>query len=261
MARRRSARPFRFTAPRIAPFFAAVLRRLPGWVAGAAPLVVVAVGFTLGGRAEAFRVREVRWPAGASLRQALPPVAGQPIFAVDLQEVQRSLEAANPGFREIRVSRVLPSTLLIETWERRPLAQVRLGKYYPIDEHGFILKDGEAKPLQALPLLEGVDSAGARLVPGQTSRSARLQAALALCERLHRERWLSGHALTSLDMRDPRRLSCVLDGTIETKLGALEQLDQTLPRLRMVLSSVDARQMARPKSIDVRFTDPVIVPE
>ncbi|MBI4355141.1 MAG: FtsQ-type POTRA domain-containing protein [Candidatus Omnitrophica bacterium] len=260
MARRRARRAPAFKPPTLSPLLRVAARCLPTMVAGSTPLIILAAGFFLAGRAEPFRVKEVRWPSGATLRQATPSLTGVPIFAVDLQELQRRLEAANPGFQQMRVSRLLPSTLVVETWERHPVAQVRLGNYYPVDVHGFILKEGNTKPIEQLPLLQGVEGGG-RLVPGQSARSQRLQAGLKLCERLSRERLLSGHVLSSLDVADTERLSCVLDGTINTKLGSLGGLDQALPRLQMVLSSVNAQQMGRLKSIDVRFTDPVIVPE
>ena len=103
-----------------------------------------------------FRVDEVlvvgRLETSAKdLLDAMPFTRGAAILALDLGEAKRRVEAL-PWVRRATVERMLPSTVLINVEERRPLALwQRGGKFVLIDNEGEVI--GHTRPRRYADLL------------------------------------------------------------------------------------------------------------
>ena len=224
--------------------------------------VVLACGWTAGrsiATSDAFRITDVRIPAGSRLRVPVSSLKGRNLWTVDLAALEADLKAQQPHLKRVRVIRLLPRTLGLEVVERVPVAQLFLSGWHPVDADGYILPQAGLAPLKQLVILKGVDSPKQPLKVGHANTNARLSRALQLMEQLHRSPLLVGHRLTTVDIADPAQLTFVIDENVEIRCGDDTQLASHLRRLRTVLQQV-ARHGLEVRYIDLRFPDPVIGP-
>jgi cell division protein FtsQ len=82
--------------------------------------------------------------------------AGMNILAVNLSVARRRLQA-DPWIAEVRISRVLPSTIVINIREHTPLAIVDWGDCFLINSRRAIFKRVESTDPASLPVISGVD--------------------------------------------------------------------------------------------------------
>ena len=251
----------------IIPALVAACGRVLRWLL-VHPQWLLALGLVAGGgwglcrfvsRSEAFRVREVRVPPKSLLKVPAASLLGRNIWAVDLEALARDVKAQQPHLKRVRVIRLLPQTIQIETLERTPVAQVLLRGWHPVDRDGYILPASAAVPANQLVIVKGVENPKAPLAPGKLNSSERLQRALQLIEQLRASPWLAGHRLTVVDVADPQQVNFVIDQDVEIRCGSQAQLTQDLKRLRTVLQQL-AKHGLGVRYIDLRFQDPVIGP-
>lgn len=208
--------------------------------------------------ASAFTVQRVQEPALPGWRRTIP-VEGRSLLHVDIRALAAQLAQANPQMKHLRVTRQWPATLRIEGVARRPVAQLRLREFFPVDEEGFVFATGTGAPAPALPIVDGVEQRGQRLVPGTIVATSRLQLALHVLELLRAAPSLEGEVVTLLNAADPQQLIFRLQRGIEVRVGAADELPRALERLGPVLAKLEANELT-PQYIDLRFGDPVIGP-
>lgn len=75
-----------------------------------------------------------------------------------------------PGVKDVRLEKVLPSTLKVEVFPRIPKAYVYRGSYYLVDEEGQVIASFASLPDDSFPVLEDED--GFRQAYQQKIRSA-----------------------------------------------------------------------------------------
>lgn len=209
---------------------------------------------------DAFKVTEVRLPPNSTLKVQKSSLIGRNIWAVDIHGLARDLKAQQPHVKVLRVVRALPQTLQVETVPRRPVAQVLLRSWHPVDREGYILPSSGPAPAENLVILRGVEDPKAPLAPGKAHAGERLQRALKLIDQLRGSSWLSGHQLSVVDAADPEQITFVLDQGVEVRCGSQARLTQDLKRLKTVLQQVAKHEM-NVRYIDLRFQDPVIGPK
>jgi cell division protein FtsQ len=103
------------------------------------------------------------------------------IFAVDLGELRRELEQWHVLVKRVTVSRRLPGTLIIDLYERHPVAQLLAPKGRLIDSQGLILPARNDPRFWLMPIITGVKDAG-ELQIGATLDDELAQGALKLLE-------------------------------------------------------------------------------
>ncbi|MBI3325043.1 MAG: FtsQ-type POTRA domain-containing protein [Candidatus Omnitrophica bacterium] len=262
MARRR--RPSRRMAgllPRLGGLAAAGLR----WFGQRAGLVLpptlatgaLVAGCLLAARSEAFRVTDIRLPATPSFKLT-EPVIGQRLWDVDLSSLAASLHRQQPQLAHVRVTRVLPNTIAVDVTPRVPVAQVRLAQWYPVDDEGFILPQGDSAPNPQLITITVAEDAKAPMKPGQQSANPRLLSALRVIG-LVRSAPEPAFQVVAIDARDLRQLNLVLEHDIQIRCGGEAELPAQLRRLPGVMKIV-VKDPSAVRYVDIRFADPVIGP-
>lgn len=163
---------------------------------------------------------------------------------------------ADPMIRTARVTRRIPSTLIVDVVERHPIALVPTPTLVPIDAHGMRLPIDPAVHHLDLPIMESVDppAPGARLLP---KRSRRLAAEVG--------------RLVEADTAFHQMLSVVSETSDQTvrarwsnpPVEFLLRLDTPPRKLReglVVLADALGRDPGHPPSvIDLRYADQVVV--
>ncbi|MEW6076406.1 MAG: FtsQ-type POTRA domain-containing protein [Thermodesulfobacteriota bacterium] len=133
--------------------------------AGLVVLLAVSIGFVYGYaffiRSDCLRINDVQ-VKGLSLldREAVVHRAGiatgMNIMAVNLSVARRRLQA-DPWIADVRISRVLPSTIVIDIREHTPLAILDWGGSFLINSHREVFKRLEPTDPSALPVISGIE--------------------------------------------------------------------------------------------------------
>ena len=184
---------------------------------------------------------------------------GENLIHLDLVNVQEVIKRNHPEFKEVRVHRVLPDRVEILLKRRTPGAQVFFSRYVQIDKDLVVLPGSSTAPFRNLTVIEGAPRPRLGLFVGTVLNDGVTQKAFRLMEEIKRRQILKKHALTRVDIRDPKNFSIFVDGSIEIRIGnnhfieRLKILDQTLKSL--------ALDPAKIRYIDLRFDDVVVGPK
>jgi len=110
-----------------------------------------------------------------SIRTVADIGAGVNIFKLNLADVAGKLKVV-PMIKEARVTRVLPSTVLITVTERRPVGLLHTGDgFIEVDEEGIFLRHSGAG-VPGIPIITGVKAD--LPYPGEAIKAERLEDAL-----------------------------------------------------------------------------------
>ena len=216
-------------------------------------------GYALWGyieRAEAFRISRVQFPPRSDLMLS-EPLLGENLLKVDLRRLSQTLKNQQPALKEVRVVRQLPNTLRIEPVSRVPAAQVKLDRWYPVDDEGFVMPQAETEPFEHLIRIVGVDRAAVR--PGQENDEARLKLGLRVAATVRRAPFSISRRILEVNVSNPQQIRFLMEGDTEVRCGAEAELEAHLQRLRAALKAI-SRQSLDAQYIDVRFHEPVVHP-
>jgi cell division protein FtsQ len=202
-----------------------------------------ALGFAVGD----IEVEGRRTTHPSEILDALKARAGAPIFAVDLEQAKRRLEAL-PWVRSALIERRLPDTIYVRLAERQPLALWQHGgKIELIDRDANVIPVVRLDRFANLPMVVGEDAA---------------RHALALVGMLASEKALATRVSAAIWIGD-RRWNLRIDNRIDVllpekgaaaawaELARLEEKDAILKR------NVEAVDLRLPDRLVLRMTAPV----
>lgn len=181
---------------------------------------------------------------------------GENLIQLDLVAVQQVIKRRHPEFKEVRVRRVLPNRIEILLKRRTPVAQVAFSRYVQVDKDLVVLPGSSTAPFRNLTIIEGCPLPKGGLAVGASVADSATQRALRLMDAIKRSNILRKHALTKIDIADPRNVTLIVDGAIEIRIGnshfveRLKILDQTLKNQEL--------NPAKVRYIDLRFDDVVV---
>ena len=163
--------------------------------------------------------------------------AGVNLFAVDLEDVRRSLLSV-PLVQDVLVQRVLPDELRVDVTER--VAVARFGPddlSYPmaIDRYGVVL--GRTSRSPNLPLITGPGTS--RYRPGQEAGEQPIRDALLVLDILERSHGLTRLVpIEGIDVGNPRYLLLRLKTGQTVRLGR-ENMEERLRKLAVWIQNAD----------------------
>ena len=181
---------------------------------------------------------------------------GENLIQLDLVNVQQVIKRNHPEFKEVKVRRVLPNAVEILLKRRTPVAQVAFSRFVQVDKDLVVLPGSSTTPFRNLTIIEGSPLPRAGLFVGVMVADDGTQNALRLMEIVKRSKILRKHALTKVDIADPRNISLIVDGTIEIRIGNSHYLE----RLKILDQTLKSQELdpAKVKYIDLRFDDVVV---
>jgi len=225
-----------------APVFNRFFKPGPSWkvVAGIIVLLVVSTCFVSGYgvfvRSDCLRVKDVQVEGASVLsREAVIARAGiEPgtnIMAVNLSVARKRLQA-DPWIAEVRISRVLPSTIMIGVKEHEPVAVMEWGDGFLINSRREVFKRVESTDPVSLPVIIGVDYSDLNMAG--RSVSPVLNAALDAVETAA----IIGRQVPGMRIgkviadRDTGLTLCALDAVNEVRLGFDDDHDNYLKKFQ-----------------------------
>ena len=181
------------------------------------------------------------------------------LHQINLSGLKQEVLKNHPEFKSVVVKKVLPNTLRIEIETRRPVAQILLGQYFPVDSDGRILPAPKNLADPGLPVIKGMTLEVTDLKVGREYRSNRLIKALTLLAAIQSTQVVSPSQIAVIDVMDHNSIDFYLKNGIQVKIGK-EDFPERLKVLSRVLSHSTLPQ-DQIRYIDLRFDDPAIGPK
>jgi cell division protein FtsQ len=183
------------------------------------------------------------------LEQVEASLRGSPILSVDLAEARAELEAS-PWIRSVRITRDLPSRVIIEIEERQPLAWFAGsdGRFRVIDADAVVIAVLDGQPIEYLGIAAAVapDLEAGEAAPGS------LRAAAQLIRSLPDE---VARLVTALAVSEVGELSMTLTSGTEVRFGLPDDLQGKLVALVVVLRRQDVADL---RVIDLASGQPTV---
>lgn len=203
---------------------------------------------------ESFRVKGLRILTLDEVKKHVKIPVGENIFLADISET-RALLSDLPMVKEVRISRSLPSTLVVNITERKEIAVLLLKEdSMLIDEEGYIINPPERRDLllelpdtTELPIIEG-------LAPDWVSPRHKLKNSLGLdiASLLFELKELIAPKRIKVNLSNKEGVMLLLDDYLKVKMGDPKKMKEKIGTLKAILSDIkDARSNL--EYIDVRF--------
>jgi cell division septal protein FtsQ len=233
-------------------------KRLKWLAIGLGAVAVVIAALAVAG-SSLFEIKDISvegavYSRGDRLDAVIAELDGANVLRVDTDEIERRLEAI-PWVADARVTTDFPDGATVEVAERTPVIayQGTDGQYRVLDEHGRVLAVLAGQPVAYLvldtPTGEGPNlDAGAFAPPGYQS-AARLVPAL--------DDGLRPQVSAISAAADGSDLRLTLNGVVEVRFGAAENLRDKLVRLQTALTDTDPENVPT-ELIDVSTRDIVV---
>jgi cell division septal protein FtsQ len=218
-----------------------------------------------------FKIKEIK--VSQSNVMDLSYLEGQNIFGIDLKRESRYISELHPHYRQIRMVRILPDCLYVHFIARKPVALVKLYRYFYVDDE-FALFDAPVQiEANDIPLILGLETKIFGPRPGTRYNIKELRLALDIINQVKRNRILKGHRIRRIDMINPASASIFLvvppktqessgtkfiagESLLEAKLGE-DNIRDRIEILAGLFAQVK-NDIYNIKYIDVRFKEPVI---
>ncbi|HRZ41004.1 MAG TPA: cell division protein FtsQ/DivIB [Candidatus Omnitrophota bacterium] len=203
-----------------------------------------------------FNVREiVKTPSLQHVdSQYLDHIVGRNIFRVDLDAIQRRVQAQYPSIDNLRIVRQLPNRIQVAAQKREPFAIAMIARSEAVlDVHGVVLEDRPAA-FRTLPVIIGADDI-VSASPGDRLRSRKLGLALKILKTMQEHPYLTSIKVRTMDVSNESKILLALDGYGDVMMDRY-QVEQKLEQLGILLSqpNVDLKNISY---IDLRFQTPI----
>ncbi len=125
---------------------------------------------------------------------------GRNIFSLDLKQEARRVFLKCPDCRKVRLTRVLPNSLVVDFLKRKPAALVKFYKDFAIDEQGVLFEpDSTVQSLQ-LPVIYGLETKIFAPQAGMNYRRLEFSLALSIIKEFKANPAFGGFSLTRIDV-------------------------------------------------------------
>lgn len=198
---------------------------------------------------------------------------GENIFAIDLNKESRYLSEAYPNYRRISLVRILPNRLGVQCILRKPLAFVKLYRYFCIDEDSVLFDISEQLEETQLPIISGLETKIFGPKSGKKYNIKELALALNIIKEIERNRALRDYKIKIIDVQLLSNASIFISPALiasnysadksttgskylEVKIGQEEP--QTKINILANLLTQAKNDISNIKYIDLRFKEPVI---
>ncbi len=214
-----------------------------------------------------FRVADVMVKENVQLD--LSYLKGQNIFALDLRKESRCLSESNPAYKKIRLVRLLPNRIFVDFLRRKPLAYVRLYRYFAMDEDFALFDRDTSGEMIDLPVIIGLEKKILAPRAGEKYNIPELVCSLLIIRESKLISGLKDYKIRLIDLSNPGYISVFIPLSsnsadyaqqryrdLEVKIGREDKRAKLV-----ILASLLVRaknELVRIKYIDLRFQEPVV---
>jgi len=192
-----------------------------------------------------------------NVKKLMGSVLGRNTLELDLEKIGDRIQA-HPWIRNVEVRRELPSRLLINVAERRPVAIADIGSMWLVDEDGVLLLKIESAAVWGLPVLTGIQAPEGEAALGATIDPDSVGVALSALSELDGYSLFGKNPIGGVNFSDGERLEIFFKDTPTRVLTLRNGWTDEAERLRVV--DYILRKKEEPvKTINLMFADKVIV--
>jgi len=224
-------------------------------------ILALAIGYTLHfiRQSPYFKIKEIVSRDSISV-EPLSYLKGKNTFSVQLRKESIYISQFFPEYKSVRLYRLLPNRLFVDFVKRTPVAQVKLYRYFNIDDDGVFFY-GQAPQEVLLPQITGLETKIFGPKPGRKYNVKELLCALNIIKEINKNRRFKNYTVKRVDVANPASATIFIPisgakETLEVKLGADNIKDKVALLSSIILAA--KKELANIKYIDLRFKDPVI---
>ncbi len=198
---------------------------------------------------------------------------GRNIFTLDLQEEQLRALQLYPVCKKIKLIKILPNRVFVDFIIRKPVAYLKLHKYFYVDEDGMLFDIPVSLEQFDLPVISGLQTKISGPKTGHKYNIKELAVALCILKKISGDNALKGLRLKMVDVVELTNTSFFLLMSlplsnytagkmtapleiIEVKIGQ-EDIGDKIDILGSLFAQ-EKNDWANIKYIDLRFKEPVI---
>lgn len=196
---------------------------------------------------------------------------GRDIITIDLRKEHSHISRVYPGYRRVKLIRILPDKIFVDFLARKPIACVQLYRQFCIDDDFVLFDFPDQKALFALPVITGLETKIFGPKQGTRYNLKELAAAVEIIADSNKDKYLKNLRILEINMKDPANASFILEAPdnftdlrknlrgvvfFEVKIGQ-DNIGDKINLLANLLAQ-SKNGLADIKYIDLRFTEPVI---
>lgn len=206
-----------------------------------------------------FNIKEVFSREGIAA-EPFSYLKGKNIFGVQLRKETMYLSQFFPEYRSVRLFRLLPDRIFVDFIKRLPVAQVKLYRYFSLDQDGVFFSSSE-QPDQGLPVITGLETRIFGPKPGKKFNVKELSLALNIVKEINKKKLFKSYPVKKIDVASPS--SALVFVYLSNKPDLLEvrlPQENVKDKVDMLSGIISAgrNELANFKYIDLRFKEPVI---
>jgi cell division septal protein FtsQ len=192
---------------------------------------------------------------------------GKNIFSLDLKKEAGYISAFYPDYSKIKIIKVLPNRIFVDFVKRKPLAYVKLYRYFALDADGVLFYSSGEQPSQELPLIVGLETKIFGPKPGKKYNIKEVVLALDIIKEIRANRALKNIAIRKIDAATPvnatifiplpkGQTELLFEKLVEVKIGQGNIKEKIAVLAGIMLQ--ERNNLENIKYIDLRFKEPVI---
>ncbi|MFH0855713.1 MAG: hypothetical protein V1869_04315 [Candidatus Omnitrophota bacterium] len=227
---------------------------------------------------EYFQVKDIL--SKEALNVDLSYLKGRNIFSLNLPKEAAAISRACPDCSHIRIARVIPNRIFVELIKRKPIAFIKLYRYFAVDEDGYIFssliqpEDPNLSGVQPnLPVITGLETRIFGPKPGTKYENRELSVALSILKETARNPVFKNYRIQKINIAGINDITVqipisqaqpVYSGWkapgkiefLEVKIGQGNISDKVA--IMSGLINQEKQNISNIKYIDLRFNEPVI---
>ncbi len=125
---------------------------------------------------------------------------GKNIFTLDLPGESATIAKVCPDCLRVRLARVLPDRVFLEFVKRKPVALVRLYRYFAVDQEGVFFPSSSGPQDSGLPLIIGLETKLFGIKPGKRCDVKELALALSIIKEVKKARLLKDFQIQKIEV-------------------------------------------------------------
>ncbi len=215
--------------------------------------VIWGIGWKLT-HAQIFRINEIM--SRDADTADLSHLKGKNIFTVNLKEEAHRLSQEYPAYRKVRLIRIFPDRIYIDLIKRKPLAYVKLYRYFCVDEERVFFEVPKEIEEADLPVVTGLEKRIPVVHPGARHNVRELIFALAIIKAAEPFQFFRDYGIKRIDVSGGINASFFIGGGTEVKVSS-ENLKDKMAILAGILQG-SANELDKIKYVDLRFKEPVL---
>ena len=181
---------------------------------------------------------------------------GSNIFELDLKKESKRLAASYPGYKNIKLVRVFPDRIFADFKERRPIAYLKLYRYFCVDDELVLFDMPKELSGPGLPIILGLERKIYSPSPGTRLSIKELALAAEIIETAGKTEALKDYPIKTIQVPSLNNASFVISGGLEIKISQ-EDVPEKLSMLGSLLNQ-ERDGLGKIHYIDLRFKEPVI---